>query len=223
MATTVRRLRGSSPSTQGLVSSTVGACGDSMGDPAGGSCQSPEVCGLAAGTEAAGTAEQTRGERSGAAAGRRAPNPSHTLTDLETAVPLQRGEACRSRTGAGFRVPATQRVSTATGQDGGAQPPPRARDDRVVRVRDGARSRSLGGRVDAPDVIALRLKLTEGALESRSRGGSGAELRRARRNRIVAGRPGFGVDQLRDDNLETYWQSDGSQPHLVNIQFRVSQ
>uniref|UniRef100_A0A3P9MMH7 Anaphase-promoting complex subunit 10 n=1 Tax=Oryzias latipes TaxID=8090 RepID=A0A3P9MMH7_ORYLA len=31
---------------------------------------------------------------------------------------------------------------------------------------------------------------------------------------------GFGVDQLRDDNLETYWQSDGSQPHLVNIQFR---
>uniref|UniRef100_A0AAA9RVM7 Anaphase-promoting complex subunit 10 n=2 Tax=Bos TaxID=9903 RepID=A0AAA9RVM7_BOVIN len=33
-------------------------------------------------------------------------------------------------------------------------------------------------------------------------------------------KPGFGVDQLRDDNLETYWQSDGSQPHLVNIQFR---
>uniref|UniRef100_A0A671TP83 Anaphase-promoting complex subunit 10 n=1 Tax=Sparus aurata TaxID=8175 RepID=A0A671TP83_SPAAU len=32
-------------------------------------------------------------------------------------------------------------------------------------------------------------------------------------------KPGFGVDQLRDDNLETYWQSDGSQPHLVNIQF----
>ncbi|XP_061921745.1 anaphase-promoting complex subunit 10 isoform X4 [Entelurus aequoreus] len=33
-------------------------------------------------------------------------------------------------------------------------------------------------------------------------------------------KPSFGVDQLRDDNLETYWQSDGSQPHLVNIQFR---
>ncbi|KAL1923569.1 uncharacterized protein VTP21DRAFT_8549 [Calcarisporiella thermophila] len=30
---------------------------------------------------------------------------------------------------------------------------------------------------------------------------------------------GFGVDQLRDDDLETYWQSDGTQPHLVNIQF----
>ncbi|XP_014676679.1 PREDICTED: anaphase-promoting complex subunit 10-like isoform X2 [Priapulus caudatus] len=33
-------------------------------------------------------------------------------------------------------------------------------------------------------------------------------------------KPGFGVDQLRDDNLDTYWQSDGPQPHLVNIQFR---
>ena len=31
---------------------------------------------------------------------------------------------------------------------------------------------------------------------------------------------GFGVEQLRDDNLETYWQSDGQLPHLVNIQFK---
>ncbi|MBN3287186.1 APC10 protein, partial [Polyodon spathula] len=34
-------------------------------------------------------------------------------------------------------------------------------------------------------------------------------------------KPGFGIDKLRDDNLETYWQSDGPQPHLINIQFRV--
>lgn len=33
-------------------------------------------------------------------------------------------------------------------------------------------------------------------------------------------KPGFGVEQLRDKNLETYWQSDGPQPHLVNIQFK---
>lgn len=33
-------------------------------------------------------------------------------------------------------------------------------------------------------------------------------------------KPGFGIEQLRDGNLETYWQSDGPQPHLVNIQFR---
>lgn len=31
---------------------------------------------------------------------------------------------------------------------------------------------------------------------------------------------GHGVDKLLDDNLETYWQSDGAQPHLVNIQFK---
>jgi len=31
---------------------------------------------------------------------------------------------------------------------------------------------------------------------------------------------GFGVDQLRDDSADTYWQSDGPQPHRVNIQFR---
>ncbi|XP_039706011.1 anaphase-promoting complex subunit 10-like isoform X2 [Pteropus medius] len=33
-------------------------------------------------------------------------------------------------------------------------------------------------------------------------------------------KPEFGVDQLQDGNLETYWQSVGSQPYLVNIQFR---
>eukprot|EP00794_Sanderia_malayensis_P009015 gene9016-9979_t len=33
-------------------------------------------------------------------------------------------------------------------------------------------------------------------------------------------KPGFGIDQLRDDNFDTYWQSDGPQPHLINIQFR---
>ncbi|XP_014243382.1 anaphase-promoting complex subunit 10 [Cimex lectularius] len=33
-------------------------------------------------------------------------------------------------------------------------------------------------------------------------------------------KPGFGVDQLRDDLLDTYWQSDGGLPHLVSIQFR---
>ncbi|RWS14448.1 anaphase-promoting complex subunit 10-like isoform X3 [Dinothrombium tinctorium] len=33
-------------------------------------------------------------------------------------------------------------------------------------------------------------------------------------------KPGFGVEQLRDNCYDTYWQSDGPQPHLVNIQFR---
>ena len=30
---------------------------------------------------------------------------------------------------------------------------------------------------------------------------------------------GSGVNQLRDNDLTTYWQSDGPQPHLINIQF----
>ncbi|KAK4572887.1 hypothetical protein RGQ29_031047 [Quercus rubra] len=33
-------------------------------------------------------------------------------------------------------------------------------------------------------------------------------------------KPGNGLSALRDENLETYWQSDGAQPHLVNIQFQ---
>jgi anaphase-promoting complex subunit 10 len=36
---------------------------------------------------------------------------------------------------------------------------------------------------------------------------------------LSTAKPGNGVDQLRDDNTDTYWQSDGSQPHLINIQF----
>lgn len=28
------------------------------------------------------------------------------------------------------------------------------------------------------------------------------------------------MDQLLDNTVDTYWQSDGPQPHLVNIQFR---
>ena len=34
--------------------------------------------------------------------------------------------------------------------------------------------------------------------------------------RVTAGN---GVEQLRDHNIETYWQSDGTQPHSITIQF----
>lgn len=41
---------------------------------------------------------------------------------------------------------------------------------------------------------------------------------------ISSAKPGNGVEQLRDNNSDTYWQSDGSFPHSINIQFlrRVS-
>jgi anaphase-promoting complex subunit 10 len=36
---------------------------------------------------------------------------------------------------------------------------------------------------------------------------------------LSTAKPGNGVEQLRDNNSDTYWQSDGAQPHLINIQF----
>jgi anaphase-promoting complex subunit 10 len=37
---------------------------------------------------------------------------------------------------------------------------------------------------------------------------------------VTSAKPGNGVEMLRDENLDSYWQSDGAQPHLVNIQFQ---
>lgn len=37
---------------------------------------------------------------------------------------------------------------------------------------------------------------------------------------VTTAKPGNGVELLRDGREDTYWQSDGSQPHLVNIQFQ---
>jgi anaphase-promoting complex subunit 10 len=36
---------------------------------------------------------------------------------------------------------------------------------------------------------------------------------------LSSARPEQGVEQLRDDNLNTYWQSDGAQPHTLTIYF----
>lgn len=37
---------------------------------------------------------------------------------------------------------------------------------------------------------------------------------------VSTAKPGNGVELLRDGNVKTFWQSDGAQPHLVNIQFQ---
>lgn len=37
---------------------------------------------------------------------------------------------------------------------------------------------------------------------------------------MTSAKPGNGVEALRDGKDDTYWQSDGAQPHLVNIQFQ---
>jgi anaphase-promoting complex subunit 10 len=36
---------------------------------------------------------------------------------------------------------------------------------------------------------------------------------------LTSVKPGNGVEKFRDDNLDTFWQSDGVQPHKVTIQF----
>jgi len=37
---------------------------------------------------------------------------------------------------------------------------------------------------------------------------------------LSSSKAGFGVEQLCDGSLDTYWQSDGPQPHLINVEFR---
>ncbi|KAF9438336.1 Anaphase-promoting complex subunit 10 [Entomortierella beljakovae] len=36
---------------------------------------------------------------------------------------------------------------------------------------------------------------------------------------VSSDKTGHGLNLLRDNSLETYWQSDGPQPHLINMQF----
>ena len=36
---------------------------------------------------------------------------------------------------------------------------------------------------------------------------------------LSSAKSGNGVDQIRDNSITTFWQSDGQQPHFVNIQF----
>lgn len=36
---------------------------------------------------------------------------------------------------------------------------------------------------------------------------------------LSSSKTGYGVEQLRDSSVDTYWQSDGPQPHLLNVTF----
>ena len=36
---------------------------------------------------------------------------------------------------------------------------------------------------------------------------------------LSSAKQGNGVDQLRDNQISTFWQSDGQQPHFISIQF----
>ncbi|GAA6014923.1 hypothetical protein JCM10207_002228 [Rhodosporidiobolus poonsookiae] len=40
---------------------------------------------------------------------------------------------------------------------------------------------------------------------------------------VSSQKPSYGVENLRDDNPNTLWQSEGAQPHLISIQFPKKQ
>lgn len=69
---------------------------------------------------------------------------------------------------------------------------------------------------------------SEGEVEGKIVGGSkhlvvDDDMREMTKNAawsVSSCKPGNGVQCLRDDNCDTYWQSDGAQPHLINIQFQ---
>ncbi|ORY91653.1 anaphase-promoting complex, subunit 10/DOC domain-containing protein [Leucosporidium creatinivorum] len=40
---------------------------------------------------------------------------------------------------------------------------------------------------------------------------------------VSSSKPNYGVEHLSDPNIKTLWQSEGGQPHLINIQFSKKQ
>ncbi|KAG0367277.1 anaphase-promoting complex subunit 10 [Gamsiella multidivaricata] len=57
--------------------------------------------------------------------------------------------------------------------------------------------------------------MTYGELDSEDK----VEIGRLATWSVSSAKSGHGIGMLRDNNLSTYWQSDGPQPHLVNLQF----
>ena len=69
-------------------------------------------------------------------------------------------------------------------------------------------------RVPAPPLVA------EADEEAEADRGDTSEIGKLAVWSVTSAKPGNGVELLRDNNLDTYWQSDGAQPHLVNVQFQ---
>ena len=59
-----------------------------------------------------------------------------------------------------------------------------------------------------------------GGAEDPQRRGDVSEIGKLAVWYVTSAKPGNGVELLRDNSLDTYWQSDGAQPHLVNVQFQ---
>lgn len=83
-----------------------------------------------------------------------------------------------------------------------------------------------GGAVDWSDLDNRRVRATLKDLNAIL--GSEREFKREKKREIghlavwsvASAKQGNGVELLRDDDLGTFWQSDGAQPHVVNAQFQ---
>lgn len=83
-----------------------------------------------------------------------------------------------------------------------------------------------GGAVDWSDLGNRRVRATLKDLNAIL--GSEREFKREKKREIghlavwsvASAKQGNGVELLRDDDLGTFWQSDGAQPHVVNAQFQ---
>ena len=67
-------------------------------------------------------------------------------------------------------------------------------------------------------VLVMEVRISD-TLDEDKEGGSLREVGNEAVWTLSTAKPGNGVEQLRDENPETYWQSDGTQPHLINVQF----
>ena len=95
---------------------------------------------------------------------------------------------------------------------------------RIVRLGPRGRARIRGG-TTGRRVDARVTETTEDEDEDEDE--DGARRREAKREighlavwSVASAKPGNGVELLRDDDLGTFWQSDGAQPHLVSAQFQ---
>ena len=90
---------------------------------------------------------------------------------------------------------------------------PPAQEDR------GAAGAAPGGQEEAGPGAAEEARGPGGAVMAPAPG-SVREVGGAATWSLSSCKPGYGVQQLRDGCIDTYWQSDGQLPHLVNVQFR---
>lgn len=68
-------------------------------------------------------------------------------------------------------------------------------------------------------VVTTQVKMTEAEID-RAEALPTREVGHTALWTLSSAKPGFGVEQLQDNCLDTYWQSDGSQPHVMTAQFR---